>query len=48
VPRNHDLFVDREPQILGEVILNLRQSHFLCALAVACLVRRAMTALRSS
>ena len=48
VPRNHDLFVDREPQILGEVILYLRQSHFFRALALVCLVRRATTALRPS
>jgi hypothetical protein len=48
VPRDHDFFIDREPQILGKVILHLRERHFLWALPWAYLVRRATTALRPS
>jgi hypothetical protein len=46
--RDDDLFIDRESQILGQVILHLRQCDLLRALALACLLRRATTGLRPS
>ena len=48
VPRDDDLFIDRESQIPGQVILHFRQCHLLRALALGCLLRRATTGLRPS
>ena len=48
VPRDHNLLINREPQILGKVILYLRQSHFPGGLAYASLVRRATIELQPS
>jgi hypothetical protein len=48
VPRNDNLFFDREAKLLGEVILHLRQSHFLRFLGLASLAPRAMPGPRLS
>jgi hypothetical protein len=48
VPRDDDLFIHRQAQILGQVILHRRERHLLRALARACLLRRATTGLRPS
>ena len=48
MPRDQNFFVDRQPQVLGEVILHLRQGHLSRSLRLACLVRRATIALRPS
>ena len=42
VPGNDDLFFDREAQVLGQIILHLRQRHFPRFLGLASLARRAM------
>lgn len=48
VPCDHDFFVDGEPEVFGQVILDLRQSHLLWSFPLACRLARATTALQLS